>query len=75
MATLSGIVTDSTGAPLAGATVKVFRVSDEALVATVTSNGSGAYTATTPDAGPFYVLAFKDSPFVTGLTARTLTAV
>lgn len=73
MPTLTGTTLDNTGSPLAGATVKVFRASDDVLVATGTSNGSGVYSVMTPDAGPYWVNAYTS--LLSGVSLRTLMAV
>lgn len=69
MATLSGVTRDASLQPVASAALKVFRSSDNTLVATGTSNASGNYSITVPDTGPFYVVGHKTgSPDISGST-------
>jgi hypothetical protein len=73
---LAGTTYNAAGTPLAGATVRVFDASSNVLVASGTSNGSGIYSIATPDAGPYYAVAYLDgSPDVAGTTVNTLTSV
>lgn len=76
MAVLSGIARDNTGALLASATVNVFNSANNSFVASGTTNGSGAYSVTTPTTGPFFVVIFKDSgTFIASTSRRDLVAV
>ncbi len=71
---ISGVTKDSTGAALAGVTVKLYRTSDDALMATTTSDGSGNYSFANVGLGEaYYVTAYKaGSPDVAGTTVNTL---
>lgn len=74
--TLSGVTRDSAGTVLASCVVDMFRTTDDTMVATTTSDGSGAFTLTvSAPAGPFYLVAYKaGSPDVAGTTVNTLIA-
>jgi hypothetical protein len=69
-----GTVRDANNSPVAGATVILFRTSDDAKIDKVTSGADGAYLLTTwyyPDA--HYIVAFYDgTPDVQGVTVNTL---
>lgn len=68
-----GIARGYAGSPLAGATVKLFRASDDSLQCTQTSDANGAYTLTTPYADGHYVTMYKAGPpDVSGMTINTL---
>ncbi len=54
--TISGVVTDSSGAVVPGATVKVTNVNTN-VTATLTSNSAGAYNATSLNPGTYNVAA------------------
>lgn len=75
--TISGTVFDDLGNPISGAEIKIYEdnnfdgVSDGVLVSTVTTNGSGVYTATGIPSGPFG-LASGDRSYVIVLTVPAL---
>lgn len=70
---IAGVTKDSTGTPLGGCTVQLFRTWNGELVRQTISDGSGNYTLTAPGTGPFYVMAYKaGSPDVAGTTVNTL---
>ena len=54
-----GVSRDSAGAALGNCTVKVFRTSDDVLVASTTSDGSGNWTAYPNQTGPYYFVEYK----------------
>ena len=54
--TISGIVTDSSGAAITGATVKVTNVNTN-VITTLSTNGAGAYSATSLNPGVYNVAA------------------
>lgn len=73
---VSGQSVDSTGAPLASCIVKLFRVGDDSLVATSTSDGSGNYSFTLPaNSGTFYVVSFNAAGTLAGCTLPGIVAV
>jgi hypothetical protein len=61
---ISGTITDSTGAAVRGATVKLINTDRGATVATETTNGSGFYTATHLPLGT-YTVEITDQGFKT----------
>lgn len=61
---ISGTVTDSSGAAIKGATVKVMNVDRGETARTLSTNGSGFYTASALPAG-HYTVAISDSGFKT----------
>ena len=70
-----GISRDSAGAALGNCTVKVFRTSDDVLVASTTSDGSGNWTAYPNQQGPYYFVEYKaGAPDVFGTSPNTNTA-
>lgn len=71
---LTGVTKSSTGAALGSVTVKLYRTSDDALIATTTSDGSGNYSFTLSNTTTqYYVVAYKaGSPDVAGTTVNTL---
>lgn len=74
MPKLSG-VTRVEGSIVAGATVKIFASSNDALVATVVSDNLGAYSATVPTTGPYWVNVYKEgSTYLGGVTRRDVIA-
>lgn len=77
MPTISGVTRDGGGQLLGGVTVNVFDATNDALVATGTSDAStGAYSLTVAGAGPFFVVAHKaGTSFLAGTTRRDLAAV
>ena len=70
-----GVSRDSTGAALGACTIKVFRTSDDVLVASTTSDGSGNWTAYPNQQGPYYFVEYKaGAPDVFGTSPNTNTA-
>lgn len=72
---LAGIVRDATGAPVAGAVVKLFRQSDDRAVRTTTSGGDGSYSFPRDlfDTETYYVLSYLDGvPQTQGVSERGL---
>lgn len=59
---ISGTITDSSGAAIKGATVKLMNTERGETVRTVTTNGSGFYTATSLPLGT-YTVSISDSGF------------
>lgn len=75
---ITGVTKDSAGAVLGSCTVRLFRTSDDALIATTTSDAStGAYSFTVGDTlTQYWIEAYKSgSPDVAGTTVRTVVAV
>lgn len=71
--TLSGTTKDSTGTPLPGCTVQLFRTNDEFFIAEVVSDGSGSYSFGVT-AGPYYLVAYLPGATpLAGTTVNTLT--
>lgn len=73
--TISGVTKDSTGSPLSGCTVKLFRTVDDQLVGTQISDANGNYSFFNVVGGglQYYVEAYKaGSPDVAGTTVNTL---
>jgi hypothetical protein len=69
----AGITRDAYGVPIAGATVRLFRTSDSSLQSQVTSDGNGAYTATTPFADAHFLVVHQGSaPEIAGASISTL---
>lgn len=67
-----GITRDNVGNPLGGCTVKRFRTSDDVLLSSTTSDGSGNYSLP-GDTSPSYLVAYKaGSPDVAGVTVNTI---
>lgn len=72
---VAGIVKDQAGTPVAGATVKLFRVADDAYIASTTSAADGSYSFTRDQNDPFtyFVVAYEEVGTPTqGLTVRNL---
>lgn len=70
-----GVSRDATGAALGACVVKVFRTTDDVLVDTTTSDGSGNWTAYPNQPGPYYFVEYKaGSPDVFGTSPNTNTA-
>jgi len=61
--TISGTVFDTSGTPVSGATVLLFRDSDQFYCASTTSDGSGNYSFTreSSDSNTYYVKAYAVS--------------
>ena len=74
---LSGVTRDSSGVALAGCVVDLFLNSEDTLVATTTSDGSGNYRfVVNGNSQTYFVRANKaGSPDVAGTSVNTLTAV
>lgn len=71
--TVSGVTQDSSGAPLGSCVVRLLRTSNDELVSTSTSDGSGNYALIAIGSGPFYVVAYKaGATDVSGTTVNTL---
>lgn len=76
-----GVIAGSTlscgGTGMALASVKLFRVSDDAIVDSTTADGAGAYSFTDVPvaAGPYYVVAFSADATLAGVTLPILVAV
>jgi hypothetical protein len=69
-----GISYDASGVALAGCTVKLFRTSDDSLVASTVSDGSGNWRFDSMEGGPFYLVEYKSgAPDVFGTSPNTLT--
>lgn len=71
-----GVCRDSSGAPVAGATVRGYRTSDGAFVGQVTSNDDGTYAVPTnnPASAQHFTTADKaGSPEIAGISINTLT--
>lgn len=69
-----GVSRDATGAALGSCSIKVFRTTDDVLVATTTSDGSGNWTAYPNQPGPYYFVEYKaGSPDVFGTSPNTNT--
>ena len=67
-----GVSRDSTGAALDSVTVKVFLTTDDVLVASTVSDGSGNWTAYPNQVGPYYIVEYKaGSPDVFGTSPNT----
>ena len=71
---ITGITKDSGGAPIGGCTVKLYRTSDDVMVLSTISDGSGNYTFAPVNRGvQYYVVAYKaGAPDVSGTTLNTL---
>ena len=72
---VTGITRDSAGAVLTGCVVDLFLTGGDVLLASITSDGAGAFSFHNPGSGPFYIVAYKaGSPDVAGTTANTVLA-
>lgn len=72
---VAGVVRDTNGNPVAGATVKLYRVSDDKMVQSTTSatDGSYSFVRDTYDPYTYYVLAYLTAtPQTHGVTDRGL---
>lgn len=69
-----GVTKDSTGAPLAGCTVDLFRTIDNVMIDSVVSDASGNYVFTSAGTQfSYYIVAYKaGAPDVAGTTVNTL---
>jgi hypothetical protein len=74
---LAGVTKNSAGATLGGCTVRLFRTSDNLLMASTTSDGSGNYSFNVGDGTTaYYAVAYlAGSPDVAGTTVNTLVGV
>lgn len=72
---ITGVTRNSSGTPIGGCVVHVFRTSDDVRVATGLSDGSGIYLLPVPSfADNLYVVAYRaDSPDIFGTTVNWLT--
>ncbi len=72
----AGYTYNSSGGILGGATVQVFRTSDDLYVSETQSDDTGRFEAFTPYPGVahYFVAYAAGSPDVTGATVNTLTA-
>jgi hypothetical protein len=71
---VSGIVRDSNGNPVAGATVQLFNTATGTLVDTQTSLSDGSYTCGDPNAVASFAVGYlPDAPDTAGTTVDTLT--
>ncbi|MDI9847384.1 carboxypeptidase-like regulatory domain-containing protein [Rhodoblastus sp. 17X3] len=71
-----GQTLDSSGAPLAGATVQLFNTATGLLVDTQVSDAGGNYQLSDPNGVACFVVAYEPgSPDVAGTTVNTLTGV
>ena len=69
---MSGVSRDATGVALAGCTVRLFRTSDNSLVGTTVSDGSGNWIFYGVSGGPFYIVEYKSgAPDVFGTSPNT----
>ncbi len=61
--TIGGVVYDTAGAPASGATVKLFRQSDDLQIASTTTAGDGTYSFVRDAADPntYYVVGYSDT--------------
>jgi hypothetical protein len=67
-----GVSRDAVGAALGVCVVKVFRTSDDVLVASTISDGSGNWTAYPNQVGPYYFVEYKaGAPDVFGTSPNT----
>lgn len=74
--TITGVTKDSGGSAVAAASVKLFRTSNDELVSSTMSDGSGNYTLVATGSGPFYATAYKAGvPDIMGTTVNTLIGV
>ena len=70
-----GVSRDATGAALGNCTVNVFKTSNNELVGSTISDGSGNWTVYPNQAGPYYFVEYKSgSPDVFGTSPNTNTA-
>jgi hypothetical protein len=74
---ISGVTRDSAGVALGNCVVDLFLNSEDTLVATTTSDGSGNYSFTlSGNSATYFVRAYKvGAPDVAGTSVNTLTAV
>lgn len=73
---ISGVTKDSTGTPLAGCTVDVFRTATDEITGTALSNDNGEYQVEAPTQNAHYAVAYKaGSPDVAGTTRNDVTGV
>ena len=73
---LTGTTRDGVGAVLGACTVQLFRTSDDVYMGDTVSSGAGAFSLTTTEVGPFYIVAYLvGAPDRAGTTVNTLVAV
>jgi hypothetical protein len=74
--TIAGVTRDSSGAALAGVTVKLFSATDDVARYSTVSDANGNYSFSVPSNGwTWYAIAYKaGAPDVAGTTANTLVA-
>lgn len=74
---IAGLTKNAAGAALGSCAVKLFRSSDDALISSTTSDGSGNYSLTVANnTTQYYVMAYKaGSPDVAGVTVNTIVGV
>lgn len=74
---LAGITKDSSGTPVGGCTVKVFRTDNDLLVGQVLSDPTtGVYEYSVQPGDEYYVVAYKaGAPDLAGTTVNTLTGL
>jgi protocatechuate 3,4-dioxygenase beta subunit len=68
-----GQCVDNVGAPVAGATVELWRAADEMLIQTQLSRADGTYAfGVTDTVTPYFVVAWRAAPAIGGITVRNL---
>lgn len=73
---IAGIARDSSGAVLAGATLKLFRTADDSLVSQTISDANGNYVLPASTQFAHYVVAYLvGTPDTAGATVNTLVGV
>lgn len=71
---VAGITKDSTGTPIGGCTVRLFRTADDTEFGETTSDASGNYSIPASQYITCYAVAYKaGAPDVGGTTVNTLT--
>lgn len=70
---ITGVTRDSSGTPLAGATVQLFRSWDDVYIGETISDGSGNFSVRASGSGTFYIVAYlAGAPDLAGTTVNTL---